>query len=101
MANTWSQIRSELNLTEEEVASIESEKEKILEHIKARMRDKLLPCPFCGGKADIIEPIYTAPNAKKWGIVQCVKCGAEITSQYGQNHVMAAWNTRQGGAQDE
>ena len=36
------------------------------------MKDKLKPCPFCGGKADLVN--YGLTSRLK--IVQCLDCGA-------------------------
>jgi hypothetical protein len=45
------------------------------------MTDKLLPCPFCGGRAE--RPTPEAPHG---GMVQCSSCGA---SAFGPK-----WNRR-------
>jgi len=57
----------------------------------------LRECPFCGGEAVIVEPIYTAPDIDAWGIIQCPTCGAEMTSPSGQEEVLVLWNRRADG----
>lgn len=49
----------------------------------------LLPCPFCGGKAEF-ERIG---NRRQSTIVTCTKCGASLETgeEWGQGR---AWNTR-------
>ena len=62
-----------------------------LQDITARV-ESLLPCPFCGGKADLMDMGY--PH---W--VYCTKCGARvhggIVGEYrGAIASIAAWNRR-------
>jgi Lar family restriction alleviation protein len=69
------------------------------------MTDKLLPCPFCGGKAsDAGEVKYDAKYAIKQGWEQatffycnCVACGADnkgIVGHHTKSDAVAAWNRR-------
>ncbi|MGI6155714.1 MAG: Lar family restriction alleviation protein [Enterococcus lemanii] len=56
--------------------------------------DKLLPCPFCGGKALIKRtPDYGSERPRLF--VTCCVCGVE-TPRIGRNkkEVLAAWNRR-------
>ena len=50
------------------------------------MTDKLLPCPFCGGKAD-----YCETNA--WW-VQCNECNAETDADMSPEAAAEIWNRR-------
>ena len=49
---------------------------------------ELKPCPFCGGKADIVE---RWPD-KFHRMIMCDECGAEFVDK--NEHAVAAWNTR-------
>jgi len=51
---------------------------------------KLRPCPFCGGKAEII------PQTGGWLMARCSECGAnrkEFTKY--KRQIAAAWNQRE------
>jgi Lar family restriction alleviation protein len=50
---------------------------------------ELLPCPFCGGEADIFAPY------SDWH-VQCMSCGATGPSKVYKNRAIDRWNTRKG-----
>lgn len=56
-------------------------------------RKELKPCPFCGGKAKMIEHDFHKLEAT-WG-VRCVECGAQ-TNQFFTMRALAtkAWNRR-------
>lgn len=51
--------------------------------------DKLKPCPFCGGKADIYED-----NCYSQFYVQCGVCGCSTVLDCCEENVVAAWNMR-------
>ncbi|WP_288951560.1 Lar family restriction alleviation protein [uncultured Paracoccus sp.] len=54
---------------------------------------KLLPCPFCGGKAEIIE-IDEGENAGG-SCVCCIRCMASGTIEFGRKeNFVSNWNTR-------
>ncbi len=53
--------------------------------------DKLLPCPFCGGKAELIGISTGGPMC--WSI-HCSGCASEFTTRYGK--FSDAWNRRAG-----
>lgn len=53
------------------------------------MTDKLLPCPFCGGKAELCT---YKPAGMSW--VRCTKCGASNDASLSANETVAAWNAR-------
>jgi len=48
------------------------------------MTDKLLPCPFCGGKAD---------SRPQYGVVECMDCGIE-KEEDDLHSAEYYWNTR-------
>lgn len=65
--------------------------------------DKLLPCPFCGGEAELIErTIHGEPDCyvrcKNMCVTQCGKwsddgCYLNISKE----EAISAWNRRKGG----
>lgn len=61
------------------------------------MTDQLLPCPFCGGEAKILEGapgLYSADNTLYHAKCQsCGSCGASIYD-HGRGGAIAAWNRR-------
>lgn len=76
------------------------------------MTDKLLPCPFCGGKAESIdngkwEPVIDEGGAyvdcdiqdPTWYGVQCTKCFCQLISEEytDKKEAIAAWNRRAAG----
>ena len=54
---------------------------------------KLKPCPFCGGKAEIIKTYSTI-----W--VKCLDCHASTTCRPTEAEAAKIWN-RRAGEQDE
>jgi hypothetical protein len=48
--------------------------------------EALLPCPFCGGKADV----YVLPGDKRG--VQCDGCAARGGSYHSRTDAIAGWN---------
>jgi Lar family restriction alleviation protein len=57
--------------------------------------EKILPCPFCGGK-DIrfdCHKAYTSPTGKIWSMC-CYNCGAQFPNRYKKELLLKAWNTR-------
>lgn len=53
--------------------------------------ERLLPCPFCGGEADIWEEYRNTWN------VYCTRCGAETgypAGSFPEAEAVAAWNRR-------
>lgn len=48
---------------------------------------KLLPCPFCGGKAHIITAV-----GESWAL--CDKCKATTEAHTDKRFAIAAWNRR-------
>lgn len=55
------------------------------------MNVKLLPCPFCGGDAEMCTHDVTGIN---W--MRCTKCGASNRASLSANEALAAWNVRTG-----
>jgi len=52
---------------------------------------KLKPCPFCGGKAHVVDGMLSLTS-----LAVCDKCGAAVTF-YGneaEREVIEAWNKR-------
>ena len=52
------------------------------------MNEKLKPCPFCGGEAEL--RIYSA----ELQFVQCVSCLASSTAFHTGDEAVTAWNKR-------
>ena len=48
----------------------------------------LLPCPFCGGKAEFRSGSSTTPY------IRCMECGGRTKSSYDKTKLIAAWNRR-------
>ena len=53
--------------------------------------EELLPCPFCGSKAEVVE---THPVSTKSVFVRCQECGAFVTAFSTRDEAVAAWNRR-------
>ena len=62
------------------------------------MKEKLKPCPFCGGEADFCEEYSFLPRAKNLthrGIrVYCVDCMVSTQLYWEKEEAINAWNTR-------
>ncbi|MBL4768118.1 MAG: Lar family restriction alleviation protein [Rhodobacteraceae bacterium] len=52
---------------------------------------ELLPCPFCGGDAELQVP---ENDDVKLAIVMCMKCYSVGSEQFTDNQAITAWNTR-------
>lgn len=52
---------------------------------------KLKPCPFCGGKAEIIYSDYKINDVR----IQCIKCNVKTSWWMGEmEELIEQWNTR-------
>lgn len=68
-----------------------------------RAKFDLLPCPFCGGRAEVVEQ---RDEDGRFAAVGCSKCGAGSRQHYfcggdAREHVVSAWNKRAAGAEVE
>lgn len=55
------------------------------------LNNELKPCPFCGGKAELIERIY---GAYKDVTVACKQCGIRSTLFSNDLEAITFWNRR-------
>ena len=73
------------------------------------MNEELRPCPFCGGKAEIVavEKKYYRTEAEfrhkknscgtRFYYVFCNGCGIKVKDNQDSDEAIAEWNTRSGG----
>lgn len=57
-----------------------------------RMKTELKPCPFCGGKAEVVP--YSVYGKVKSYFVNCLKCGCQIRDYTSKQNAEKAWNRR-------
>lgn len=64
------------------------------------MRGELKPCPFCGGRAELLVKEFAISGCKAKAFVRCTECGAE-SDCYSENisycandRATEAWNRR-------
>ena len=54
-------------------------------------KNKLLPCPFCGGEAHVT----CSPDDPQYSVVNCESCGLQAQWHYdGEEDTIVHWNTR-------
>lgn len=58
---------------------------------------KLKPCPFCGGKAELIKTSYVVMGMPIYS-VKCPMCSYYIGLDASADAAIEAWNTRSGEA---
>jgi Lar family restriction alleviation protein len=51
---------------------------------------ELKPCPFCGGKADMVQPGTRRHSC----IVECLNCGCRLESSDEGERSGQSWNSR-------
>ncbi len=59
----------------------------------AEAKNKLLPCPFCGGEADTNE-LMTSPRRQYYLSCMTVGCEAEGPTRHSMEDAIAVWNKR-------
>lgn len=60
---------------------------------EARTLSDLLPCPFCGGRAEMWKAHPENPKRKAW--IACMDRCAVMTKEYESTaEAIEAWNTR-------
>lgn len=63
---------------------------------------KILPCPFCGGKAEMYNGVECSGHGAfyEYSVVMCSKCNAsgkriyDVDVKDKKTHAMEAWNRR-------
>lgn len=56
---------------------------------------KLLPCPFCGGEAELLhEEDYSSHQLWRVECEECDCCTSEYYDNPGKEHAIRAWNKR-------
>ena len=58
--------------------------------LELEAKEKLLPCPFCGGRAEYNK---TLVEGRTDGWVQCTNCGVHFITKE-RDEAIAAWNRR-------
>ena len=63
------------------------------------MSEKLEPCPFCGGGADLVVLLIPASGVaneepSRRYFVKCLQCRAETSASRDKGRAIAAWNRR-------
>jgi hypothetical protein len=73
----WSSVESAGLAHTDSVFCSQTRPEAVAEPVEAQGREGLLPCPFCGGKADkSIGTKREAGNEVSWHYVECLACAA-------------------------
>ena len=58
----------------------------------------LKPCPFCGGKAELVEDVW---SDNEYCYVTCVDCHAGTNACDTQDEAVAKWNSRVSEAEEK
>lgn len=59
------------------------------------MSEKLKPCPFCGGKAEMFELDQDEPANAGGSVIQCSVCQASSAVEFGTKETLVErWNRR-------
>lgn len=57
------------------------------------MTDKLLPCPFCGGEAEVFDYFNQGKQKTRWQ-VNCTKCMGAFGENDSKHEAIEKWNKR-------
>lgn len=58
------------------------------------MPDKLRPCPFCGGEAELRAFYQNKADRRRTRIVVCKACGVRTKDWTQSRHAIKQWNGR-------
>ena len=57
------------------------------------MTDKLLPCPFCGGEAEVVDFYSVGMRKNRW-VVMCHNCKGGVGDIDSKEEAVETWNNR-------
>ena len=68
------------------------------EKVESEQTGELLPCPFCGGKAELYHAICRTPDPdgtlQGHYVTDCTVCNANVEFETAEEDAIKAWNTR-------